>query len=103
MMTLTRTTFAAALIVGLAAFLPAQDLAPPLLLEAKDGPIDVTIGHAAPYLHDMDGDGLVDLLVGQFGEGKLRVYKNVGEAGAPRYESWTYLKAGGADATVPAG
>ena len=27
---------------------------------------------------DFDGDGLKDLLVGQFGHGKLRIYRNSG-------------------------
>ncbi|MDE0961344.1 MAG: hypothetical protein OSB09_11260, partial [Planctomycetota bacterium] len=30
--------------------------APPVRLEANGKPIDVTIGHAAPYIIDFDGD-----------------------------------------------
>lgn len=79
------------------------ELLPPVALEAADGPIDVAVGHAAPFLHDLDGDGLRDLLVGQFGEGRLRVYRNVGTAEAPRYEAFRFLEAGEAEATVPSG
>ena len=84
-----------------------QDVAPiqfepPVRIESSGNPIDVTVGHAAPYLHDFDGDGLKDLLVGEFGDvpfpndrlpssqqssdgessrfsqGRLRIYKNYG-------------------------
>jgi hypothetical protein len=42
----------------------AEDLEAPVALEAAEGPIDVTVGHAAPFLHDLDGDGRLDLLLG---------------------------------------
>jgi hypothetical protein len=35
--------------------------------------IDVTTGHAAPYVRDFDGDGTKDLLVGEFGDGEFPV------------------------------
>lgn len=80
-----------------------SELLPPVALDAAEGPIDVTTGHAAPALHDMNGDGLLDLLVGQFAGGRLRVYENVGTADAPRYETFRFLHAGEGEATVPAG
>ena len=43
----------------------------PVRLEAAGKPIDTEIGHAAPFVCDFDGDGLKDLLVGQFGDGIL--------------------------------
>src|SRR5262245_58207393 len=43
----------------------AAKFATPVKIEAKGGPIDVEIGHAAPFYGDFDGDGLNDLLVGQ--------------------------------------
>ena len=76
---------------------------PPELLDAGGTAIDVEVGHAAPFVHDMDGDGLGDLLVGQMGKGQLRIYRNVGTATAPRFEGHEVLQAGGADATVPSG
>ncbi len=65
--------------------------------------IDVDVGHAAPLVVDWDGDGKKDLLVGQFGEGKLRIYINKGTDTEPRFDGFTYLQVGGKDATVPTG
>ena len=79
-------------------------------------PIDVTTGHASPYVYDFNGDGKRDLLVGEFGSGtyrgettsksslanaRLRVYLNVGSNAAPRYDGFKYLQAGGETASVP--
>ncbi|MCB9833139.1 MAG: VCBS repeat-containing protein [Planctomycetes bacterium] len=100
-MSRTRSFLVALLGFGLAA--AAQELAPPQVLECAGRPIDVEVGHAAPWVQDLDGDGLADLLVGQFGDGKLRIYRNRGRVGAPRYENFEYLVAGGREATVPAG
>lgn len=76
---------------------------PPFQVKADGEVIDVEVGHAAPLFTDFDGDGLEDLLVGQFGEGKLRVYRNVGEKGAPKFASYEWFQAGGADGTIPSG
>jgi hypothetical protein len=81
----------------------AGDFEPGVKLEADGKPVDVEIGHAAPFYADMDGDGVKDLLVGQFGEGKLRIYRNVGSHSAPKFDDFTMFQAGGADATVPFG
>jgi hypothetical protein len=75
----------------------------PFCVEADGKAIDVEIGHAAPWLVDWDRDGTSDLLVGQFGGGKLRVYKNHGDARAPKFKDFVFAQAGGADAGVPAG
>lgn len=103
----------------------AKSLRAPQLIYAAGKPIDVTTGHAAPYVMDWDGDGRRDLLVGEFGNGRfaneelpegigkgwiekgrfangrVRIYKNHGTNKQPKYEDWTYLQAGGGDATVP--
>jgi hypothetical protein len=70
---------------------------------AAGKPIDVDVGHAAPFMADLKGDGQQVLLVGQFGEGKLRVYPNVGTKYEPRFEKFEWLKAGGTVASVPTG
>ncbi len=90
---------------ALAAALSAQgpELDKPFRVEADGKAINVTVGHAAPLWRDMDGDGLPDLLVGQFGEGKLRIYKNVGEKNAPKFKDFVFAQAGGKDAVVPTG
>ncbi len=102
----------------------AQDiLSKPVRLEANGKPIDVTVGHAAPFVRDVDGDGVRDLLVGEFGKGnfegarlpaatlkkwgrsfakgKLRIYRNVGTNAAPKFEGFEYLRAGGKVASIP--
>jgi len=81
----------------------AVSLDTPSKVLAEGKAIDVPVGHAAPYLVDWNEDGKLDLLVGQFGEGKLRIFLNAGSVRAPSFEGFTYLQAGGADATVPAG
>ncbi len=103
--------------------LASIQLAPPTRLQSAGELIDVTVGHAAPYLFDVNQDGLLDLLVGEFGDadfpterlpkqyadtepgrysqGKLRIYLNNGTARHPQYSEFTYLKAGAEDASVP--
>lgn len=83
--------------------LPAGELEAPFRVEAGGQPIDVSGGNAAPAWHDLDGDGLADLLVGQFEQGCVRVYPNVGRAGAPRFVEWHYLRAGAELLKVPYG
>jgi hypothetical protein len=91
--------------VLLALFLALQsdELAPPFLVEAAGGPIDVEGGNSAPFVHDLDGDGLFDLVVGQFEGGAIRVYKNVGRRGAPRFADFELLRAGGEPVRLPYG
>ena len=40
----------------------------PQRINANGEPIDATIGHASPYLRDMNNDGVRDLLVAEFGD-----------------------------------
>ena len=91
-----------ALLAALAS--PGGDLLEtPFRVSDSSGFIDVDVGHAAPWMVDFDGDGLADLLVGQFGEGKLRVYKNFGTAKDPKFQGYTWFKAGEQDASIPSG
>ena len=93
-----------ALILVLALFVNASAqtvLYTPFKVKADGKAIDVPVGHAAPHFVDFDGDGLQDLLVGQFGQGRLRIYKNVGKAGAPAFKSFKLFKAGGVIGKVP--
>ncbi len=55
-------------------------------------------GYAAPCWADIDGDGKKDLLVGQFNEGKIRIFKNLGEG---KLAAGEWLKAEGQVANVP--
>ena len=81
----------------------SQDLAPPVRLEAAGKPIDTNIGHAAPFVCDFDGDGVKDLLVGQFGEGILWIYRNEGTNSQPKLAPGVKFKQGKDDGRVPSG
>jgi hypothetical protein len=77
---------------------------PPVKVHAGGKPLDVQrSGHAAPFFGDFDGDGKRDLLVGQFHEGRLRVYRNLGTDRQPRLDAFTWFEAGGKIAGVPVG
>jgi len=81
----------------------ASDLAPPVQLHAGGQPINVDMGHAAPFVADLKGDGNMVLLVGQFGEGRLRLYPNVGSKNDPQFDKFDWFKVGGKPVSVPAG
>jgi hypothetical protein len=75
---------------------------PPVRLMAEDGVIDSGPfwGHSGPWIVDVDGDGVKDLVVGDF-SGLFRFYKNLGTNQKPCYAKAVNLKAGGEDAKVP--
>ena len=81
---------------------PATDLAPPVALKADGKLIDVDVGHAAPFVADL-GDGRRTLLVGQFGDGKLRLYPDAGPSADPRFTTFEWFRAGDDVGNVPAG
>ena len=80
-----------------------KELLPPVRLQAAGKPIDTDVGHAAPCIADFDGDGVKDLLVGQFGDGILWFYKNLGTDAKPKYAAGVKFKNGAADGCVPTG
>jgi hypothetical protein len=87
----------------------SPDLAQPVRLEAAGKPIDTYIGHAAPFVCDFDGDGIKDLLVGQFGQvgqfgkGILWIYHNEGTNSQPKLATGVKFKDGKEDGCVPSG
>ncbi len=81
----------------------SSELAPPVRLEAAGKPIDTEVGHAAPFVADWDGDGVRDLLVGQFGDGILWVYRNAGTDDRPKLARGVKFKGGKEDGRVPTG
>src|SRR5262245_10828968 len=88
-------------VLALAAPAAAADdpeLAAPVLVQAGGQPINVDIGHAAPFYGDLDNNGKLHLLVGQFGDGKLRIYRNAGTNDKPRFNEFTWF-----DGKVPSG
>ena len=82
---------------------PAQELEPPVRLKAAGKPIDTAVGHAAPFVGDIDGDGVNDLLVGQFGDGILWIYRNEGSNARPKLAAGVKFKGGKKDGRVPTG
>ena len=87
--------------------LPPQEpteLLAPVLIHAGEQPIDIKrVGHSAPFVGYIDGDGRRDLLVGEFHDGRLRIYRNVGTNAQPRFEGYTWFQAGGEIGRVPTG
>jgi hypothetical protein len=79
------------------------ELNPPVRIQAAGKPIDTAVGHAAPLVTDFDGDGLPDLLVGQFGDGKLWIFHNEGTAAAPKLAAGQLFKAGADTGRIPSG
>ena len=72
---------------------------PPVRLTAGGAPIRVEApGYAAPCLADVDRDGKLDLLVGQFRGGKIQVFKGLGGG---KFGTGTWLQAEGKVAEVP--
>ena len=87
--------------------LPTQDwvdpFEKPVRLQDENGVINVDVGHAAPFVADIDKDGKPDLLVGQFGKGRLRIYKNVGKPDKPSFAGFEWMMAEKEIASVPIG
>jgi hypothetical protein len=96
---MTPTLVSTLLAGGALAFGGPAEFQPPVLLKAEGVPVRVeSPGYAAPCWADIDGDGKKDLLVGQFSDGKIRVYKNLGEG---KLAAGDWLKADGAVAEIP--
>jgi hypothetical protein len=95
------------LLAGAAAALaqePGSELQKPNHVATAGRPLDVErSGHAAPFVGDFFEDGSRALLVGQYAEGRLRVYRNSGTRQQPRFDSFTWFEAGGRIASVPVG
>jgi len=100
---LTRVLLSGFLSVTMAALMasPAAglDLEAGQLVRSGGAVIDVP-GYSVPAMADMTGDGLEDLIVGQ-GDGsnlgKVRIYTNVGAAGAPAFDGYFFAQSAGND------
>lgn len=106
--TLFRMVMALALVVGATAV--AEDnksgssttpFELPIRLKDNDKFIDTgsAWGHSSPCVTDVDGDGLDDLVVGDFG-GMFNIYRNTGTAKSPTYVQAGAIQAGGVTAEV---
>ncbi|MHC4404329.1 MAG: hypothetical protein ACYTG0_32140 [Planctomycetota bacterium] len=95
---------AAALLAAWATVAEADQLAAPVQLESGGKTLDVGgIGYAAPFMGDYDGDGVRDLLVGEFSGGRLRIYRNLGTNADPKFGEHEQFKEGAETGRVPAG
>lgn len=82
----------------------ASELAVPVHVMADGQPLDVGgIGYAAPFMGDYDGDGVRDLLVGEFSQGRLRIFRNLGTNSNPRFGDHEWFKDGADTGRVPSG
>ena len=72
-------------------------------LASAGSAIAVTTGYSAPTVVDWDRDGKKDLLVGQFNQGNIRFYRNVGTDASPAFNGFTYLTSGGSAITTSYG
>lgn len=91
------------LIFCLSTLAVALDYQTPFQIDANGTPIQLSLGHANPLVTDWSGDGIKDLLVGQYTGGKIRYYINNGSNEAPLFGDFTYLKADGSDISVSSG
>lgn len=82
---------------------PSAELLPPVRIEAAGKAIDTHVGHAHPLVADFDGDGVEDLLVGQFGDGVLWIYRNEGTNAQRKLAAGVKFKDGSEDGRVPTG
>lgn len=77
----------------------AAEFDAPVRLKADGAAIRVeSPGYACPCWADVDGDGKPDLVVGQFAQGKMRAFKNLGDG---QFGAGEWLKAEGKVAEVP--
>ncbi|MEM8666271.1 MAG: VCBS repeat-containing protein [Planctomycetota bacterium] len=96
-----------AVLLGMAPFAVAQERATldrfelPVRLSADDNIIDTGAawGHSSPCVEDLDGDGLEDLIIGDFG-GKFRWYRKSVDNGNVSYQAEDFIQAGDEAAAV---
>ena len=80
------------------------ELLPPTKIIAGGNPIDVQrTAHSAPFVGDFDEDGIDDLMVGEFHEGRLRIFRNSGTHSAPLFDEPHWFTAAEKLGRVPTG
>lgn len=71
-------------------------------IESSGTQIDVGY-YGAPCIVDWDGDGLKDMILGEFTYGKIRFYPNSDSNDSPLFTGFTYVQSDGVDITMPYG
>ncbi len=72
-------------------------------VQANGGDLVVSASIPDPCVVDWDGDGVKDLVIGQFSSGKIRFYPNSGSNENPVFTNYSFLKAGGIDISMAFG
>ena len=74
-----------------------------MILQVNGEPVAVeSPGYACPTIADVDGDGVDDLVVGQFNGGKMHFHKNLSKSDEiPKYASQQWIMTGPEPAQVP--
>lgn len=80
---------------------PVFSIPIPVLVFGRE--ISVEQGHAAPAHFDFDGDGLKDLLVGQYEGGRLNFFRNTGTKEFPKFTAPKFVQAEGTPMAVEFG
>jgi hypothetical protein len=86
-------------------FASLLNLGPEELVQASSTNISVP-GYSVPSYVDWNNDDLKDLVIGEgsgtAGDGKVRVYLNIGTSSSPQFSGFSYAQSGTGDLTVPA-
>jgi hypothetical protein len=69
-------------------------------IEVKANNATIKIGHASPCVVDWNEDGKKDLLLGQYDQGKINYFENIGTDEDPVLTSPVFLQAAGADISL---
>jgi hypothetical protein len=86
-------------LLGCSTWCSAIEFAVPVRVQAGGAVIRVeSPGYASPCLADVDGDGILDLLVGQFNQGKIQFFKGLGGG---KFAKGEWIQVDGAAAKVP--
>ena len=72
--------------------------------QVEDGGVPIDVGnYGSPAMYDWDQDGAKDMILGQFSQGKIRLYLNTGPDSAPEFDGYTFFQSGGNDITLSYG